>query len=180
MRSAILIDGGITSLPSVPANKDGRAEPLARRVAVRVASSGGIVTTNHAALISPGLVKALQDVPFHQNGVAPLTRRVLVGDSIHPEVRKRVVTHEIREVSADRRSYCQPHTHDFSEINILLSLSRLSYEIRLGDEVYIVEAPASIYIPAGLVHSANVIEGCGFFLALIETVAYTASGPAEN
>ena len=62
-------------------------------------------------------------------------------------------------------------------VNILLSLDRLVYEITLGDEVYEVEAPASIYIPAGLVHSANVIEGSGFFVAIIETADYVAKPP---
>ncbi|MEO9327687.1 hypothetical protein [Gordonia aurantiaca] len=49
--------------------------------------------------------------------------------------------------------------HDCPEIDILLSLDRLVHDIRLGDGSFVVEAPASIYIPAGLVHSANVIEG---------------------
>jgi len=54
-------------------------------------------------------------------------------------------------------------------------MGHLSYEIRLEDELYVVEAPATIYIPAGMVHSANVIEGTGFFLAVIETANYAAS-----
>ena len=130
---------------------------------------------SHAALISSGLVQALQHVPFHGSGVAPLCRRVLAGPGVHPQIKKHIVTHEIRDVSADRRSYCEPHVHDCPEINIMLSLARLVYEIRLGDEVYLVEAPATIFIPAGLVHSANVVEGSGFFIALVETADYSAS-----
>ena len=129
----------------------------------------------HAALISPGLVQALHHVPFHGSGVAPLCRRVLAGPDVHPQINKHIVAHEVRDVSADRRAYCEPHVHDCPEINILLSLTRLVYEIRLGDEVYLVEAPATIYIPAGLVHSANVVEGSGFFVALVQTADYQAS-----
>ena len=136
---------------------------------------GGRKATTHAALISPGLVQALHHVPFHGSGVAPLCRRVLAGPDVHPQLEKHIVAHEIREVCAGRRSYCEPHVHDCPEINILLSLTRLIYEIRLGDEVYLVEAPATIYIPAGLVHSANVVEGSGFFVALVETADYQAS-----
>jgi len=128
----------------------------------------------HAGLISRGEIKGLAGVPFHDNGDAPLTRRVLVGDGIHAQAEKRVVAHELREVSAAQRAYCEPHRHDCPEINILLSSSRLVYEIMLGSERYVVEAPASIYIPAGLVHSANVIEGSGFFIAIIETANYEA------
>ena len=134
---------------------------------------------SQASLISRGDVRALAGVPFHGNGPreAPLLRRVLAGDGIHPQAEKRIVTHELREVSAQRRAYCEPHVHDCPEINVLLSLERLVYEITLGTEVYVVEAPASIYIPAGLVHSANVVEGSGFFLAIIETANYVAIAP---
>jgi hypothetical protein len=135
----------------------------------------GREATTHAALISPGLVQALHHVPFHGRGVAPLCRRVLAGPGVHPQIDSHIVAHEVRDVSADHRSYCEPHVHDCPEINILLSLTRLVYEIRLGNEVYIVEAPATIYIPAGLVHSANVVEGSGFFVALVQTADYQAS-----
>jgi hypothetical protein len=128
-----------------------------------------------AHLISAGLVAPLDAVPFHGNGVAPLSRRVLAGDGVHEELGRRVVAHELIEVGAAERRYCEPHVHDCAELNLLLSTSRLLYEIRLGDDVYEVEAPASIYIPAGLRHSANVISGSGFFIAMIDTSDYAAS-----
>jgi hypothetical protein len=133
----------------------------------------------HRSLIRGGISESLRHVPFHANGVAPLHRRVLAGTNVHPAIKKHVVAHEIREVSSQNRSYCEPHVHDCDEMNILLSLTGLTYEIRLGDEVYVVEAPATIHIPAGLVHSANVIEGSGFYIALLETQNYLGSvGPA--
>ena len=90
-------------------------------------------------------------------------RRVLAGAGVHESLGKHMVSHEIRNVAAEHRSYCEPHVHDCDEINILLSDSYLSYEIRLGDEVFVVNAPATIHIPAGVVHSANVIEGSGLY-----------------
>jgi hypothetical protein len=146
--------------------------------AARVITSVELEPSNnnkHSALISTGLVQALHHVPFHSNGIAPLTRRLMAGAEVLPQVKKHLVAHELREVSAAFRSYCEPHVHDCMEINILLSMSNLVYEIRLADEVYIVEAPATIYIPAGLIHSANVIEGTGFFLAMLDTANYGAS-----
>ncbi|WP_223204990.1 cupin domain-containing protein [Gordonia jinghuaiqii] len=140
-----------------------------------VTVSDGIGT--HAGLISRGEVSPLKDVPFHGGADAPITRRVLAGGDIFPQAEKRVVAHEMRAVSAASRDYCEPHVHDCPEINILLSMDHLVYEITLGDEVYEVEAPASIYIPAGLTHSANVIEGSGFFIAIIETADYVAKPP---
>lgn len=131
----------------------------------------------HAGLISHGFNQPMQSVAFHANGPAPLTRRVLLGDDIHGELHRRIVVHELIGVGAEQRAYCEPHTHDFLEINLLLSLSRLLYEITLGDETYVVEAPASICVPAGLSHSANVLEGSGFFVALMDCADYTSSAP---
>ena len=132
-------------------------------------------TGNHAGLISHGVSEALSLVPFHNRDQAPLTRRVLSGASIHASLNRRIVIHELREVRAERRNYCDPHIHDFVEVNLLLTTTRLRYEVRLGDDTYFVDAPASIHIPAGLVHSANVFEGSGFFIALLDTVKYSAS-----
>jgi hypothetical protein len=129
----------------------------------------------HASLISTGFLEALHHVPFHANGIAPLSRHVLAGPRVHPRAMKHIVAHEIREVSTAKRTYSEPHVHDCDEINILLSLSDLTYEIRLGDEIYIVNAPATIRIPAGLVHSANVIDGSGFYLAMLDTPDYAGS-----
>jgi hypothetical protein len=131
----------------------------------------------YAALISHGLIEELSLVPFHNRDQAPLTRRVLSGPSIHEGLGRRIVVHELREVRADQRRYCDPHIHDFAEVNILLSTTQLRYEIRLGDETYFVDAPASIHVPAGLVHSANVLEGSGFFIALLDTATYSARLP---
>jgi hypothetical protein len=134
-------------------------------------------TGQHAALISHGVTEALSLVPFHNRDEAPLTRRVLSGDSIHASLHRRIVVHELRDVRPQHRRYCDPHFHDFAEVNILLSTTRLTYEVRLGGDTYVVEAPASIHIPAGLVHSANVFEGSGFFIVLLDTVEYSAHTP---
>jgi len=134
-------------------------------------------TRTYAHLIWHGVVEGLGQVPFHSGAEAPLTRRVLSGPSLHEGLERRIVVHEVTDVSAERRHYCAPHFHDFAEVNLLLSSSRLKYEICLGDETYLVEAPASIYIPAGLLHAANVFEGSGFFIAMMDTAHYSASTP---
>ena len=145
------------------------------RPARPAAAGQGQARSETAGLISTGVVTSIATVPFHGHGVAPLSRRVFAGDGLHEELGLRVVAHELVGVGAASRSYCELHVHDCAELNLLLSTSRLVYEIRLGDDVYEVEAPASIYIPAGLRHSANVISGTGFFVAMIDTSDYQAA-----
>lgn len=141
-------------------------------------------TGKYSGLIWSGVVEGLGQVPFHDGAEAPLTRRVLSGPSLHDGLKRRFVVHELKDVRAEQRHYCAPHFHDFAEVNLLLSASHMTYEIRLGHETYLVEAPASIHIPAGLVHSANVFEGSGFFVAMMDTANYSAStadaGPAKQ
>ena len=94
--------------------------------------------TSARSLISEGRLEPLSFVPFHANGVAPLSRRLLAGAGVHEAIGKHIVCHEIRDVPSERRSYCEPHVHDCDEVNILMSDSHLSYEVRIGDEVFVV------------------------------------------
>ncbi|MGF1664157.1 MAG: hypothetical protein ACFCVG_17115 [Kineosporiaceae bacterium] len=64
------------------------------------------------------------------------------------------------------------------ELNLLLSPGRLLFEIELGDERHEVAAPASVLVPAGLRHRANVLEGSGYFIVIIGVPEYDDSfGP---
>jgi len=65
------------------------------------------------------------------------------------------------------------HKQKNLEYNILLG--NLKYQIILGDEKYIVQAPANIWIPAGLNHSANLIEGEGHYICIILSDKYEAA-----
>ncbi len=156
----------------MPTNRDMR-EHVAVSQPIPLGSKEG--AGKHSALISHGVAEELSLVPFHDRARAPLTRRVLSGSSIHEHLQRRVVVHELCDVRAEPRSYCDPHVHDFEEVNLLVSSTSLRYVVRLGDETYFVDAPASIHVPAGLVHSANVFEGSGFFIALLDTVQYSAA-----
>ena len=83
----------------------------------------------------------------------------------------------------NRTIYSAPHTHqEWDEVNVLLSNSTLTYAITIGDEVSEVAAPATIWIPAGVAHAANVISGEGFFICLRidKKPAATGSGSAGH
>ncbi len=140
-------------------------------------------TRRYEGLISRGIVQPLDAVRFHDFTRAPVARRLMAGASVLPEAKQHIAIHEIRNVASEDRSYCEPHQHACGEVNLLLSWERLVFRILLGDELYTVEAPATIYIRPGLLHSANVIEGTGFYIAILGTDDYAstftdASGPA--
>ncbi len=68
------------------------------------------------------------------------------------------------------RDYSCAHVHDdLDEVNVLLGdPGGLVCNILLGanEEPACVEAPSAVVIPAGVTHSANVVKGRGWFVAL--------------
>ncbi len=128
----------------------------------------------HRKLITEGIQQPLELVKFHN--AAPFTRRLMAGKALNNNSQKHIAVHEIRDkLPAEIRNNSVPHAHNCDEWNLILSFDHLLFRIMLEDEVYEVEAPASIYIPKGLVHSANVIEGQGFYIAILDCVDYEKS-----
>lgn len=119
----------------------------------------------HAHLISPGVLSGLEDIPFHDEG--PLVRLLMSGAAIHPEAGTHIAVHRVDAVQEASRRYCDVHEHVVAELNLILPVTELTYDIVLGDERYEVDGPASIFIPAGLRHAANVRAGSGFFVAIV-------------
>jgi hypothetical protein len=83
--------------------------------------------------------------------------------------------HEIRDIPNQHRSYCEPHRHSCAELNLLISFDQLVFRVTLGGEVYVLTSPASILVPPNLPHSANVVEGTGFFVAILGVNDYASS-----
>ena len=112
------------------------------------------------SLIFDLLPSALSNVPFHNNTDA-VNRIVAENFPVH------LAVHEISPVKNAPAQYTELHMHDDSdEVNIILSKSKLVYRIQLDDDIYKVAANSSIWIPRGVLHSANVIEGSGYFVTL--------------
>jgi len=117
-------------------------------------------TTETQALIFNLLPSVLSNVPFHTDTHA-ITRYFADAFPCHMAI------HHVSPVFIAPPQYTAPHVHDeHDEINIIISPDKLIYKIQLGDEEYIVQNNASIWIPRGMVHSANILKGSGYFIAL--------------
>jgi len=103
----------------------------------------------------------LSNTPCHQASDS-IRRLAPAGFPLH------IGIHQVEAGSTpEQRDYSLPHQHgDQDEINILISDGHLAYRLTFDDETYEVEAPATIWIPAGVNHSANVISGSGTFVCL--------------
>lgn len=125
-------------------------------------------------LITKGVEQDLGAVAFHHS--APLTRYVMLQkDAVSGDGGFRTVAHVIDGVPDEVPPYCELHWHDFDEVNLILSDDNsLRYKIQLEDETYEVQAPATVYIPKGTRHAAEVISGRGVYIAITFTKDYVA------
>ncbi len=112
------------------------------------------------SLIFDMIPSVLSNVPFHTDTSA-VTRYFASAFPCHMAV------HHVSPVFTPPAAYTQPHIHDdHDEINIIISPDKLIYKIQLGGDDYIVHNNASIWIPRGKLHAANVLKGSGYFIAL--------------
>ncbi len=123
----------------------------------------------HSHLIHKGTDQQLSTIQFHID--TPSIHRIAYeGFPLH------LAVHNVNIIDRPLKRYAKAHTHGQPEINIIIGDSELLYEIGLGDEIYRVAAPAAIWIPAGLLHNANVVSGSGYFVCMILDKKYYAEG----
>lgn len=122
-------------------------------------------------------------------GEWPLVARSLASTSRYrdiPEVQRleavgspcHVIVHEIAADATDEpRDYCTEHRHGFAELNVLLGEpGALVYDIVLGGETITATSPTTVWIPAGVEHSANLRRGTGTFVVVYLREPQDSSG----
>lgn len=124
--------------------------------------------------IKRGITESLDKVPFHKK--APIRRLSMLNKFLIPESNTHIAVHFI-DASKKLPQYSQLHQHNYDEINLILSEhSKLTYEIQLDHEKYVVSSPSTIFIPKGLQHSAQALSGSGIFVCIILSSKYSSQG----
>ena len=88
-----------------------------------------------------------------------------------PEANMHIAIHFI-DTTKKLSKYSKLHCHNVDEINMILSNEKLVYEIQFEDEIYKVKSPATIFIPKGTRHRADVLSGKGMFVCMIMAKKY--------
>lgn len=122
--------------------------------------------------------RATSEIPHHHN-TAPGKRRVFLEKKLLPEAEAYVMVRSASGVQQDQPLYIDRHAHKVASIYLFLGnqedLSGLSAEITLADETFIVESPATVYIPPGIFHHSRLIHGSGHFAHIVLNGDYTNS-----
>ena len=112
----------------------------------------------YASLIFENKFSPLSTIPFHKD-VEGLDRYFAEGFPYH------LAIHHIHSMEQQPEAYTVPHEHSYPELNIIIG-NELCYAITLGGERYELTGNHSVWIPAGVAHSANVLLGSGYFVAM--------------
>lgn len=124
--------------------------------------------------IKKGVAEPLENVPFH--GKAPIKRMLMLDKSSVPESSTYVSVHFIKGLPKKIPKYSKLHKHDCDEINLILSEDeKLIYKVQFEDEIYEVSSPATVFIPKGVKHAAEVLSGKGIFVCILLQGDYDAS-----
>ena len=120
------------------------------------------------ATIFHGAEQPLSEISNHFD-IPGITRHLLMDNLMLKGKSFHIAMHQI---SADYNPdsphpHTSPHTHDFDEINLLIPGSEpLLYEFCLDGDIRQAQAPASVYIPAGVEHDTRAIKGIGTFICI--------------
>jgi len=118
--------------------------------------------------VFPGFVEPLSCVAGHR-AVEGIERYSLLKADMVPGTSFHVAAHVVgaEMQPADSFRYTQAHSHDFDELNILVSEdSTLTYLYEVDGEKFTVSSPATVHIPAGSLHRMEAVSGTGVFLCV--------------
>ena len=120
----------------------------------------GLLRREDGSVVCPNVSSPMSAVVAHRD-IDCIERFFASGFPLH------LAIHKVNEAEPKRRDYTDLHVHPQGEINVIIPDAQgLEYEIQLGDEVFRVSEGASIWIPPNVPHSANVIRGSGYFVAV--------------
>ena len=112
--------------------------------------------------------KLNQNAPYHKT--IPFIRSVLANSEIFTNCNVHIAVHSIKNIDSHKSKYCKVHSHDVDEINLIIGNNDgkgLKYKITNGDEDFFVDSPQSVFIPKNTKHSAEAIEGEGYFICIV-------------
>ncbi|MES2483067.1 MAG: hypothetical protein V4609_13795 [Pseudomonadota bacterium] len=84
-----------------------------------------------------------------------------------------ITSRSVTRLDAPAEPNVHPHRHPVSQTYLLLSADdSLQVEVEIGGRKAVVNAPASIFVPAGELHTIRVLRGSGNLLSVVRSGVY--------
>ena len=85
-----------------------------------------------------------------------------------------IFVHHIDVKNPPGPDYVEIHAHAVSQAYVF-PLPGITFEVTLGEEVYKVESPATVFIPPRLKHTVKIIAGSGIEVSIVRNEKYEES-----
>jgi hypothetical protein len=106
------------------------------------------------------------------NRIGPLMA-FLNTDMVH-EADLNVFVHQIDVKNPPGPEYVEIHAHEVSQAYVF-PLPGITFEVTLGDEVHVVDSPATVFIPPRLKHTVKIVKGSGIEVSIVRNEKYEES-----
>jgi 2-isopropylmalate synthase len=127
-------------------------------------------------VVDPHVISATE-LRHHRHG--PGERYVLVDDRFVRGAGQYCIARRIPRLADYGAGHVDTHVHDCDSLFVFLGdeddYRGLRAEVSLGDRVFAVDSPASVFVPAGVPHGYRVLEGAGTYLNHVLAGDYNAS-----
>jgi 2-isopropylmalate synthase len=149
----------------------------AQRLGRITSTSPRLLPKSHADLINSPEVISATELRHHRHG--PGDRYLMIDERVVTDARQYCIVRRVPTLSNYGRGHVDTHRHTVDSLFLFLGdgerLAGLTVEVRLGEEIFLVESPASVFIPSGVVHSYRVIGGQGLFVNHVLAGDYNSS-----
>ncbi len=123
---------------------------------------------SNSKYILPVFSQSAEVLKKHTKG--PGTRYVFCDHENNPDGQVYVIVRVVNDVD-NPKQHVEDHFHEVDSLwlfeGIENDLTGLQVEVKLGDEVYVLDSPASVYIPAGMMHNYRFIKGSGHYTNIV-------------
>ncbi len=113
----------------------------------------------------PKVISATE-LKYHRAG--PGNRYLMLDERVAPNVKQYCIAREIERDCENYPSYVDVHTHRCDSLFLFLGdqpgKTGLRVMVQLGDKEFVLDSPASVFIPAGRPHTYSVLKGKGTFI----------------
>lgn len=127
-------------------------------------------------LIGKPIIKPASELIGHRDGQG--VRYVFLDHRNVPETNIYAIMRVVENVK-DEQSHVDIHKHNCDSAFLFAGknpdLTGLKCEVQLENEKYLIESPASVFIPKGLNHSYRLVHGSGYYLNIVLSSDYNRS-----
>lgn len=128
-------------------------------------------------LIQKPDIRPTSEIRYHHDN-APGTRYVFMDRKKCPESSIYTIVRDARNIDP-QVPYVDPHIHNCASEFLFIGdnpdMTGLCAKVLLGDREFLVDSPASVFIPAGLEHSVQLVAGSGKFINIVCHADYNSS-----